>query len=209
MERVRCARAMCRGIGERSDNLQLLDDRAGPAVRDNEWQRIVMLRTHVDEVNVESIDRGDELRQGVQPGLALAPVVLGRPIPRDGLSRRELHALRCIGDRLAIGPPCRVDAPAQLGQLRLRNVHLKRTNGGRVSCLLAAFLCSAGWSHGALLEGVLDAPRSQHQSRRAVTVPIANADSLKKSTAETSTPFEVAQVVPYVTAATRWLLVSP
>jgi hypothetical protein len=28
MERVRCARAVCRGIGQGIDNLQLLDDRA-------------------------------------------------------------------------------------------------------------------------------------------------------------------------------------
>jgi hypothetical protein len=33
----------------------------------------------MDEMDVESIDLGDELRQGVKPGLALAPVVLGRP----------------------------------------------------------------------------------------------------------------------------------
>jgi hypothetical protein len=45
----------------------------------------VMFRTHVDEMNVESIDLGDELRQALQPRLALAPVVLGRPVPREGL----------------------------------------------------------------------------------------------------------------------------
>jgi hypothetical protein len=87
---------MRRGIGERVDNLQLFDDRAGPAVRDDERQCIVMLRTDVDEMNVEPIDLGDELRQGVQPGLALAPVVLGRPVPCDGLNRGELHALRGV-----------------------------------------------------------------------------------------------------------------
>ncbi len=53
-----------------------------------------MLRTHMDEMNVEPIDLGDELRQGVQPRLALAPVVICRPIVRELLSRRELHALR-------------------------------------------------------------------------------------------------------------------
>src|SRR5258705_10490769 len=135
MERVRCARAMCRGIGQWIDDLQLLDDRPGPAVRDDERQRIVVFRTDVDEMNVESVDLGDELRQGVQPGLALAPVVLGRPIPRDGLSRRELHALRCIGDRLAFGPPCRVVGPAQPGTSTPRNVSLYRATDGTVLVL--------------------------------------------------------------------------
>ena len=85
---------MRRGIGQRIDDLQLLDDRAGPSVRDDERQRIFMLRTNVNEVNVQPIDLGDELRQGVQPRLALAPVVFRRPIARELLNRRELHALR-------------------------------------------------------------------------------------------------------------------
>ena len=66
MERVRCAPAVCRGIGQRIDDLHLLDDRAGPSVRDDERQRIFMFRTNVNEMNVQPIDLGDELRQGVQ-----------------------------------------------------------------------------------------------------------------------------------------------
>jgi hypothetical protein len=52
MESVRCARAMSRGIGKWIDNLHLLDDRAGPSVRDDERQRVLMFRTNVDEMNV-------------------------------------------------------------------------------------------------------------------------------------------------------------
>ena len=58
------------GIGQRIDDLHLLDDRAGPAVRDDHRQRIFMLRADVNEMNVEPVDLGDELRQGVQPRLA-------------------------------------------------------------------------------------------------------------------------------------------
>jgi hypothetical protein len=47
---------MRRGIDERVDDLQLLDDRARPSVRDNDRQRIFMLRTSVNEMNVEPID---------------------------------------------------------------------------------------------------------------------------------------------------------
>src|SRR5882724_788913 len=101
MESVRCARTMCRGISERIDDLQLLDDRAGPSVRDDEWQRIVMFRTNVNEMNVQPIDLGDELWQGVQSRLHLPPVVFRPPIACECLNRRELHALRCIRDRLA------------------------------------------------------------------------------------------------------------
>src|SRR5918994_3668593 len=52
-------------------NLQLLDDRAGPSVRDDERQRIFMFRTNVNEMNVQPIDLGDEVREGLQLLLAL------------------------------------------------------------------------------------------------------------------------------------------
>src|SRR5438105_1096278 len=102
MESVRCASAVCRGIGEWIDNLQLLDDRAGPSVRDDERQRIFVLRTNVNEVNVEPVDLGDEIRYGVESSLDLPPVVICGPIARERLNGRELYALRCVGDQFAM-----------------------------------------------------------------------------------------------------------
>ena len=95
---------MRRGIGQRTDDLQLLDDRARPAMRDDERQRILVLRTHVDEMNVQPVDLGDELRQGVESRLDLAPIVIRRPIARELLHRRKLHALRRIRDGFPVGP---------------------------------------------------------------------------------------------------------
>jgi hypothetical protein len=51
------------GVGERLDDLQLLDDRAGPAVRDDERQRVLVARPDVEEVDVEAVDLGGEVRQ--------------------------------------------------------------------------------------------------------------------------------------------------
>ena len=62
MDRVHCARAMRRRIGQRLDDLQLLDDRAGPSVRDEERQRVLVLGADVDEVDVQPVDLGDEVR---------------------------------------------------------------------------------------------------------------------------------------------------
>ena len=88
-------------------------------------------------MNVQPIDLGDELRQGVQLRLDLAPIVVCRPILRERLSGRELHALRCIRDRFPFGPPRRLNAPAQFGKFRLRNnIHMKRTNSGLITTLL-------------------------------------------------------------------------
>src|SRR5918995_2077678 len=114
MERVRCARAMSRWIGQWLDDLQLLDDRAGPSVQDDEWHRIFMLRTNVNEVDVQPIDLGDEVRQSLQPRLALAPVVLCRPVARERLHRRQPRALRLIFDGLLLGPARRRDAATEV-----------------------------------------------------------------------------------------------
>ena len=122
VEGVRCARAICRGVGERVDDLELLDDRAGPAVGDDERQRIVMARTNVDEMDVESVDLGHEVRQGVQRRLAPAPVVICRPVAREFLNHRERHALRIFGDGLAVGPAGSRDTRTQCLQFRLGNL---------------------------------------------------------------------------------------
>jgi hypothetical protein len=90
MERVRRARAMRRGIGERLDDLQLLDDRARPPVCDDQRQRILVLGAGVDEVNVQPVDLGQEVRQGLQLPLTLAPVVRLREVhPSRGVIARR------------------------------------------------------------------------------------------------------------------------
>ena len=140
MERVRRAPAVRGGIGERLDDLQLLDDRAGPPVRDDQRQRVLVLGADVDEMNVQPVDLGHEVRQGVQLRLARAPVVVRPPVAREVLHHREPHALRVVGDRLALGPPGRVHAPAQIGELRLGKTDLKRADSGLIAaCLLCAF----------------------------------------------------------------------
>ena len=81
--------AKCGGIGERADDLQLLNERAWPAVRNDDRKGVRMFRTHVNEVDVEPVDLGDELRQGIEPRLDVPPIVLSRPVPRELLNRRE------------------------------------------------------------------------------------------------------------------------
>src|SRR3546814_7742145 len=78
MESVRLRPPKSGRIGQRLDDLQLLDDRSRPAVGDDDRQGILMLRTSVDEVNVELVDLGDEVREGVQLRLDLAPGILDR-----------------------------------------------------------------------------------------------------------------------------------
>ena len=85
MECVRSTPAMGCWIGQRRDDLQLLDDRAWPPMRDDERQRILVHGTHMDEMDVEVIDFGHEVRQGAEPCLDLAPVIVAPPIAGEFL----------------------------------------------------------------------------------------------------------------------------
>ena len=81
-----------------------------------------MPRPDVDEVDVDPVDLGRDLRQRVELRLGLAPVVVRRPVAREFLQRRELHALRPIFDELLVGPARRENPSAKVGQLDFRNV---------------------------------------------------------------------------------------
>ena len=89
-------------------------------MRDDQRQRVLVRGADVDEVNAEPVDLGREVRQVVQSGFALVPVVAVRPVGREVLHERQPHALRVVGDRLAVGPPGRADAPPQVGELCFR-----------------------------------------------------------------------------------------
>jgi len=84
-------------------------------------------------MNVEPIDLGDEVRHGVDLCLALAPIVRVRPILRELLHGCELDALRCIRDLFALRPLGCFDAIAQVDDVGLRGLEMKRTNSGVVS----------------------------------------------------------------------------
>jgi len=115
VERVLGGAAVRDRVGERADDLEHLDDRAWPAVRDDQRQRVLVPGLDVDEVNVQSVDLGDELRQRVQLRLAPAPVVVGGPVAGELLDRGQLHALRPVPDEFPGGPARRGDAPPQAG----------------------------------------------------------------------------------------------
>ena len=115
MERVPSFGAMGCGIRQRLDDLELLDRRTRPAVGDDERQRVLMIGADVNEVDVDPVDLGDEMWQGLEALLELAPVVVSRPVVGQRLDRLELHALG--GIHLPVGPVRRLDAAAQVVEL--------------------------------------------------------------------------------------------
>src|SRR5689334_23429381 len=63
----------------------------------------ILLRPHVDEMDVETVDLGEEVRQRLEPRLALAPVVVAGPVARQLLGGRKADPLRVVADRFSLG----------------------------------------------------------------------------------------------------------
>ncbi len=84
----------------------------------------------MDEMNVQPVDLGEEIRQGVYLRLAFAPVVLCRPILCELLHRRELHALCVARNLFAVGPFGLRDAFLQIDKLILRSFVMERADRG-------------------------------------------------------------------------------
>src|ERR687891_1404997 len=109
-------------------------------------------------MNVEAVDLGEEIGVRVQLHLDLAPVVIGRPIPRERLNEGELHALRKVRDGFLLRESCRRDAPAHFVEFRVCSLETKRTNRGLVSSVLGGSFGNGGWCHADLLR--------THETRR-------------------------------------------
>src|SRR4030095_16995398 len=96
VESIFSACAIRRRIGEWSNEFQLFGDGARPTVCDDDWQRIRVLRFHVNEMNVEAINRSDKVWQGFQSSLELTPVIFIQPVVGQLLHCRQLYALRRV-----------------------------------------------------------------------------------------------------------------
>ena len=83
----------------------------------------------MDEVNVDAIDRRDELRKAIQLLLHPSPVVACAPIANQRLQLRQLRALLLIGDGFLVGPARGPNAPAKVIELGRRNIPFVKYGG--------------------------------------------------------------------------------
>ena len=96
VEGIRRVRAVSGGVRERRDYLQHLDERAGPAVRDDQRNRVRTLPARVDEVDAQPVHVRAVLGKGVDGGFLRAPVETVRPV---------FAQLPDIGEAGAVVPP--------------------------------------------------------------------------------------------------------
>src|SRR5881628_3259875 len=93
MKRIAGAGAVRGGIGQRSDDFRELEKRPGPAVRHGERHGVGLLRSLVDEMNVEPVDVGLELIQLVEPPLLGAPIEFLAPVSDELFEVPEIGAV--------------------------------------------------------------------------------------------------------------------
>ena len=105
-------------------------------MRDDQRQCVRVPGSNVNEVNVEAVDLGDELRDGVEPRFDLAPIIVGLPVARELAHGRELHALGVVGDGFLFWPPGRGQAPAKVDQCCFGHMDAERADlaFGRAGC---------------------------------------------------------------------------
>ncbi|MNN03438.1 hypothetical protein D3C81_1161260 [compost metagenome] len=128
IERVIRRAAIGRRVGQRANGLGELENRARPAVRQDDRQRVGVARADVDEMNIHPVDGRDELGQRIQLFLGLAPVILGSPIFDEFLHPRGLDALGFVAHGFLVRPARGGNPLAQIVELALGHMHLERTN---------------------------------------------------------------------------------
>jgi hypothetical protein len=99
-------------------------------VGQDQRQRLIVRRAGVEEVDVQPIDLGPELRDRVQPGLGGAPVVARAPVVAELLDVGERDALGPVVDGLLLRPASAVEPIVQIGKLRLADLDAERLNLG-------------------------------------------------------------------------------
>src|SRR5262245_55397049 len=92
-----------------------------------------MLRLDMDEVNLQPVDLGHKLGQGVELCLHLAPVIFGLPEVDKRLNLRQLDTLGAICDCLTLRPAGGGDAPVQVEQSFFGNVDAKGSDFTRLA----------------------------------------------------------------------------
>jgi hypothetical protein len=94
-------------IGQWADRFRKFEDRTRPTMAEQNWQRILMLRSNVKEMDTKPIYLCVVLSESVDHCLATAPVIAGSPVFRQRLYARQRHALRPVSNCLAVWPaPC-------------------------------------------------------------------------------------------------------
>ena len=117
-------------LGKQRDQLEELDDRAGPAVRNEQRHGVRSPARLVDEVQLDAADRHAELAKAVDARFLRAPIKVSVPIVDEILKTPKTGTGRPRLEWRLLGPARARQALAQVGERDLGNVQPERP--GRV-----------------------------------------------------------------------------
>ena len=119
MKRVSWVPTVRGRIGQRSDDLEELDNRAGPAMSDHQRQRVDDRGTHVQKMDPEPVDLGPKLRKSIKPSLPRTPVIRRSPVVTQIFQISERDSLRPVHYGLLLRPARPREASSQISELLL------------------------------------------------------------------------------------------
>jgi hypothetical protein len=117
------------GIGEQRQDVQHLEERSRPAVRENQRQRIRPSAASVDEVDSDAVYGGAEMREGVDALFLRAPVEPRAPVLDQLLQVGEVEAVAPAGAGNLIGPASVGQSPTQVVEDSLGDRYMEGFNG--------------------------------------------------------------------------------
>ena len=130
MERIGGLTAMRHGIGQRPNDFHEFDHRTRPAMRHEQRACCGVWRPDVHELDVQTVDFGDELWVSIEGRLAATPVVLGTPVLTDFTGISQRNTLAPIARGFAFRPAGLGEASRQIIECGLWHSNLKEADVG-------------------------------------------------------------------------------
>ena len=130
MERIGGLTAMRHRIGQRPDDFHEFNHRARPAMRHEQRACCGVWRPDVHELDVQTVDFGDELWVRIESRLAATPVVLGTPVLANFAGIRQRNTLAPIARGFAFWPAGLGEALCEIIEFGLWHGKLKGADVG-------------------------------------------------------------------------------
>jgi hypothetical protein len=125
-------------IGERSDQVDVLDKRARIAMGEDQWQSMRLGRLHVKEVDRLPVDDGGELWKGVELRFLRPPVEARTPVVDEVLQVVAGNAAAPATSGELLGQAGVRQSIVEVGKIGVRDIDPKRLQGvgGGVAALI-------------------------------------------------------------------------
>ena len=115
-------------IGQRPDHVEELDDRARPPMGQDQRKRVRLPRSHVQEMDALTVDRGLGWRALVEARFPPSPFVAVEPVVDEMPNVRDRNSVVRAGIDQLLTPTRPLETTAQVVEVELRDFDSRRAN---------------------------------------------------------------------------------